>query len=196
MPVIPSVTVRDAKGERGYDVFSRLLNERIVYIGTPIDDAIANIAVASMLHLLADSKEKPINVYVNSPGGGVYAGLAIVDTMRMLQAQGVRVNTVCAGIAMSMGSVILAAGSKGYRSALPNSRIMIHQVSGGFQGQATDIEIQANEAIHLRHKLDAMLADYSGRSKEEISTLTERDHFMSPEETLELGLIDNIVTVA
>ena len=186
----PYVIERSSRGERSYDIFSRLLMDRIVFLGTPINDDVANIIIAQLLFLEADNQDRDIFVYINSPGGSVSAGLAIYDTMQYLKAP---VNTICMGLAASMGSFLLAAGRKGKRSALPHSRIMIHQPSGGTQGTAADIEIQAREIIYARERLNGILAHHTGQKVEKIAEDVDRDRFMSPEEAKEYGLIDNVV---
>ena len=190
MPLVPMVVQQDARGERSFDIYSRLLRERVVFVGEPIDDNIANLVVAQLLHLEADDPDKDIQMYVNSPGGVVYAGLAIYDTMRFIKPD---VATICCGIAMSMGSLILAGGAPGKRSALPNSRILIHQPTGGFQGQATDIQIHAREALALRERLEEIYAQHTGKDKEQVSLDLERDRFFTPYEAAEYGLIDRVV---
>src|SRR5258708_21861482 len=165
MPLIPMVVTQDARGERSFDIYSRLLRERVVFVGQAIDDDVANLVVAQLLHLEAEDPDKDIQMYVNSPGGVVYAGLAIYDTMRFIKPD---VATTCCGIAMSMGSLILAGGAAGKRSALPNSRILIHQPHGGYQGQATDIQIHAKEAIELRRRIEEIYAEHTGREKDQI----------------------------
>jgi ATP-dependent Clp protease protease subunit len=190
-PLIPMVVEQTSRGERSFDIYSRLLNERIVFLGTPIDDQIANLIVAQLLHLESEDPDKDISVYINSPGGSVYAGLAIYDTMQFIKPD---VQTICVGIAMSMGALLLAGGAKGKRMALPNAKIMIHQVSGGFSGQASDIEIHAREALSIRQKLDEILALHTGQDVETVSHDTERDNFMSAEEAKEYGLIDRVIT--
>ncbi len=187
----PYVIERTSRGERSYDIFSRLLMDRIIFLGTPIDDNVANIVIAQLLFLQAEDPERDIFVYINSPGGSVYAGLAIYDTVQYLTAP---VNTMCMGMAASMGALLLAAGAKGKRSALPNSRIMIHQPSGGSQGTAADIEIQAREIIYARERLNRILADHTGQPVEKVADDVDRDRFMSPLEAKEYGLIDNVVT--
>jgi ATP-dependent Clp protease protease subunit len=184
------VVQQDSRGERAFDIFSRLLRERVVFVGTAIDDDVANLVVAQLLHLEAEDPDKDIQMYVNSPGGVVYAGLAIYDTMRFIKPD---VATICCGIAMSAGSLILAGGAAGKRSSLPNSRILIHQPSGGFQGQATDIQIHAKEALELRERLEEIYADHTGKPKEQISLDMERDRFFTPEQAREYGLIDRVV---
>jgi ATP-dependent Clp protease protease subunit len=190
MPLVPYVIEQTSRGERSFDIYSRLLSERIIFLGTPIDDQIANLVVAQLLHLQSDDPEKDISIYINSPGGSVYAGLAIYDTMQYVKCD---IQTVCCGIAMSMGAFLLAGGTKGKRLATANSRIMIHQVSSGFQGQATDIEIQARETLSLRKKLDEMLAENCGQEFEKVSKDTDRDYYMSSLEASDYGLIDRIV---
>ncbi len=190
-PLIPMVVEQTSRGERSFDIYSRLLNERIVFLGTPIDDQIANLIVAQLLHLESEDPDKDISLYVNSPGGSVYAGLAIYDTMQFIKPD---VQTICVGIAMSMGALLLAGGAKGKRMALPNAKIMIHQVSGGFSGQASDIEIHAREALAIRKRLDEILALHTGKDVEVVSHDTERDNFMSAEEAREYGIIDRVIT--
>ena len=187
----PYVIERSSRGERTYDIFSRLLMDRIVFLGTPINDDVANIIIAQLLFLEADNQDRDIFVYINSPGGSVSAGLAIYDTMQYLKAP---VNTICMGLAASMGSFLLAAGRKGKRSALPHSRIMIHQPSGGAQGTAADIEIQAKEILFLRHQLNSIYSKHTGRPVEQIERDMVRDFFMSAEEAKGYGLIDNVIT--
>ncbi len=186
----PYVIERSSRGERTYDIFSRLLMDRIVFLGTPISDDVANIIIAQLLFLQADNPEKDINIYINCPGGSVYAGLAIYDTIQFLSAP---VSTICMGMAASMGAVLLSAGAKGKRSALPNSRIMIHQPSSGAQGTAADIEIQAKEILHARERLNSILASHTGQTLEQVSEDVDRDRFMSPQEAVEYGLIDQVI---
>jgi ATP-dependent Clp protease, protease subunit len=188
--VIPSVIEQTSRGERFFDIYSRLLNERIIFLGTPIDDQVANLIMAQMIHLESEDPDKDISIYVNSPGGQVYSGLAIYDTMQFIKPD---VQTICVGIAMSMGAVILAGGAEGKRLALPNSKILIHQVSGGFQGQATDIEIQARETIALKRRLEEILALHTGRPVEQISKDMERDYFLTSQEAQDYGIIDNVI---
>ena len=190
MPLVPMVVQQDSRGERSFDIYSRLLRERVVFVGEAIDDNVANLVVAQLLHLEAEDPDKDIQMYVNSPGGVVYAGLAIYDTMRFIKPD---VATICCGIAMSAGSLILAGGAKGKRSSLPNSRILIHQPSGGFQGQATDIQIHAKEALELRERLEEIYAEHTGNSKEQISNDLERDRFFTPKQAQDYGLIDRVV---
>jgi ATP-dependent Clp protease, protease subunit len=186
----PYVIERSSRGERSYDIFSRLLMDRIVFLGTPINDDVANIIIAQLLFLQADNPEKDIYMYINSPGGGVYAGMAIYDTMKFLSCD---VNTYCMGLAASMGSFLLAAGTKGKRYALPNSRIMLHQPSGGSQGTAADIEIQAREILFIRERMNQIYADNTGQTAKRIEDDLDRDRFMSPEEAKEYGLIDHVI---
>ncbi len=190
-PLIPMVVEQTSRGERAFDIYSRLLAERIIFLGTPIDDQIANLVIAQLIHLESEDPDKDIHMYINSPGGSVYAGLAVYDTMQYVKPD---VNTTCVGIAMSMGSLLLAGGAKGKRTALPNSRILIHQVSGGFQGQGTDIEIQAREVIGLKRRLEEIYSNHTGKTQEDISRDMERDFFMSPEEAVEYGIIDSVIT--
>jgi len=192
-PLIPYVIEQTSRGERSFDIYSRLLAERIIFLGTPVDDQIANVVVAQLLHLHSDDPEKDIQIYINSPGGSVYAGMAIYDTMQYVSCD---VATICCGIAMSMGAFLLAGGAKGKRLSLPNSKIMIHQVSSGFQGQATDIEIQAREVLDLRKKLDVMLAENCDQPYEKVAKDTERDYFMNPDEAKTYGVIDRIISGA
>ena len=189
-PLIPMVVEQTSRGERSFDIYSRLLNERIVFLGTPIDDQIANLIVAQLLHLESEDPDKDISLYVNSPGGSVYAGLAIYDTMQFIKPD---VATICVGVAMSMGATILASGAPGKRMALPNAKILIHQLSGGFSGQATDIEIQAREALDTRRRLDEILAKHTGQPFDRITNDTDRDFFMSSEESREYGIIDQVI---
>jgi ATP-dependent Clp protease protease subunit len=191
MPLVPVVIQQDARGERSFDIYSRLLRERVVFVGTPIDDQIANVVVAQLLHLEAEDPDKDISMYVNSPGGVVYSGLAIYDTMQFIKPD---VATVCCGVAMSMGSLLLAGGTPGKRSALPNSRILVHQPSGGFQGQASDIQIHAREALALRRRVEEIYAHHTGKPVEEISEALERDRFFTPEQAAEFGLVDRVMS--
>ena len=192
MPIYaPYVIERSSRGERSYDIFSRLLMDRIVFLGSPINDDVANVIIAQLLFLQADNPEKDIYLYINSPGGSVYSGLAIYDTMQFLTCP---VNTYCMGIAASMGSFLLAAGTKGKRYALPNSRIMLHQPSGGTQGTAADIEIQAKEILYLRERLNRIYAENTGQTEERVNEDLDRDRFMSPDEAAEYGLIDDVIT--
>jgi ATP-dependent Clp protease protease subunit len=183
------VVEQSARGERSFDIYSRLLNERIVFLGQPVDDQIANLIVAQLLHLESSDPDKDISIYINSPGGSVYAGLAIYDTMHFIKPD---VQTICFGIAMSMGSLLLAGGTPGKRMALPNSRILIHQPHGGFPGQATDIQIHAKESLALRRRMEEIYAEQTGRTPEQLSEDLERDRFFTPEEALEYGMIDRV----
>jgi ATP-dependent Clp protease, protease subunit len=189
-PLIPMVIEQTSRGERSFDIYSRLLNERIIFLGTPVDDQIANLIIAQLLHLESEDPDKDINLYVNSPGGSVYAGLAIYDTMQFVKPD---ISTICVGIAMSMGALLLSGGAKGKRMALPNAKILIHQVSGGFQGQATDIEIQARETIALKRRMEEIFAEHTGQPLERVSKDMERDYFMTPQEASEYGIIDNVL---
>jgi ATP-dependent Clp protease protease subunit len=193
MPTLytPYVIERSSRGERTYDVFSRLLMDRIVFLGTPINDDVANVVIAQLLFLEADNPERDIHIYINSPGGSVSAGMAIYDTIQFLKSP---VNTNCMGLAASMGAFLLAAGRPGKRSALPHSRVMIHQPSGGTQGSAADIEIQAREILFLRSKMNELFAKHTGRPVEQIERDMDRDRFMSAEEARDYGLIDNVLT--
>ncbi|HEV2814366.1 MAG TPA: ATP-dependent Clp endopeptidase proteolytic subunit ClpP [Solirubrobacteraceae bacterium] len=190
MPLVPMVVERTARGEREYDIYSRLLNERIIFLGTAVDDQVANLVVAQLLHLESSDPDKDISIYINSPGGSIYAGLAIYDTMQFIKPD---VSTICCGIAMSMGSLLLAGGAKGKRFSLPNSRILIHQPSAGFEGQATDIEIHAQEIIKTRARIDEIYAEHTGQPLEQVHSDMERDRFFKPEEAVEYGLIDKVI---
>jgi len=190
-PLIPMVIEQTSRGERSFDIYSRLLNERIIFLGTPVDDQIANLIVAQLLHLESEDPDKDISLYINSPGGSVSAGLSIYDTMQFIKPD---VSTLCMGIAASMGSFLLMAGAKGKRFALPNSRVMIHQPSGGAQGQATDIEIHAREILKTREQLNRIYAERTGQSIEKIRADMERDFFMDPEESKAYGLIDKVLS--
>ncbi|MEX0980319.1 MAG: ATP-dependent Clp protease proteolytic subunit [Gemmatimonadota bacterium] len=192
MPIYPPYVIeRTSRGERSYDIFSRLLMDRIVFLGSGIDDTVANIIVAQLLFLDAEDPERDIYLYINSPGGSVYAGLAIYDTMQHLRAP---VNTFCIGMAASMAAVLIAAGEPGKRTALPNSRILIHQPSSGTEGTAADIEIAAREILSIRERLNRLLASHTGRTEEQVAIDVDRDRFMSPEEAVEYGLIDRVLT--
>jgi ATP-dependent Clp protease protease subunit len=184
------VVEQTSRGERAFDIYSRLLNERIVFLGTPVTDEIANLIVAQLLHLQAEDPDKDISLYINSPGGSVYAGLAIYDTMQYIKPD---VQTICVGIAMSMGALLLSGGADGKRMSLPNAKILIHQVSSSFQGQATDIEIHAKEIIDTRNRLDEILAQHTKQDLEKVARDTERDYFMSAEEAKEYGIIDRVI---
>ena len=190
MSLVPMVIEQTGRGERAYDIFSRLLKERIVFIGAPIDDTVASLAIAQLLFLEAEDPEKDVYMYINSPGGYVTAGLGIYDTMQYIKPD---VATICMGQAASMGALLLAAGKKGKRSALPHSRIMIHQPSGGAQGMASDIEIQANEILKIREEINIILADHTGQSVKKIAEDSDRNFFMSAEEAKEYGMVDEIL---
>ncbi len=189
-PLIPMVVEQTSRGERSFDIYSRLLNERIVFLGTPVDDQIANLIVAQLLHLESEDPDKDISLYINSPGGSVYAGMAIYDTMQFIKPD---VATICVGIAMSMGALLLAAGTHGKRFALPNAKVMIHQLSGGFSGQSSDIEIHAREALNMRRRLDEIIAKHTGQPLEKVSADTERDYFLSSDQAAEYGIVDKVI---
>ncbi len=191
MPMIPMVVERTARGEREYDIYSRLLNERIIFLGTEVDDQVANVIVAQLLHLESADPDKDISLYINSPGGSIYAGLAIYDTMRFVKPD---IATMCIGVAMSMGSLLLAGGTHGKRMALPNSRILMHQPSAGFEGQATDIEIHAKEILNTRARIDEIYARHTGKPVEEVHRDMERDRFFKASEAAEYGLIDRVIS--
>ena len=190
MPLVPMVVERSARGEREFDIYSRLLNERIIFLGSAVDDQVANLIVAQLLHLESSDPDKDISIYINSPGGSIYAGLAIYDTMHFIKPD---VATICCGIAMSMGSLLLAGGTPGKRFSLPNSRILIHQPSAGFEGQSSDIEIHAREIIKTRARIDEIYAKHTGQSVEQVHKDMERDRFFKPEEAVAYGLIDRVL---
>jgi len=192
MSVIPIVIEQTGRSERAYDIYSRLLKDRIIFIGTPIDDNIANVVIAQLLFLQTENPEKDIHMYINSPGGIVSSGLAIYDTIQYVKPD---IATYCIGQAASMGALLLCAGSAGKRFALPHSRVMIHQPMGGFQGQATDIEIHAKEILKMKDTLNGILANHTGQSLEKIGIDTERDYFMSPDEAKEYGIVDEVLHV-
>ncbi len=189
--LVPMVVEKSSHGERAYDIYSRLLKERIIFLGTAIDDHVANLIIAQLLHLQSEDKEKDIHLYINSPGGSVTAGLAIYDTIQYIKPS---VSTICIGQAASMGAVLLTAGTKGKRHALPNSRIMIHQPWGGAQGTASDISIQATEILRMKEELNKILAKHSNQSVEKVARDTDRDYFMSGQEAKDYGLIDEVIT--
>jgi ATP-dependent Clp protease, protease subunit len=191
MPLVPMVVEQSARGERSFDIYSRLLNERIVFLGTPVDDQVANLIVAQLLHLESQDPDKDVSLYINSPGGVVYSGLAIYDTMQFIKPD---VQTICFGVAMSMGSLLLAGGAPGKRLALPNSRILIHQPSGGFQGQATDIEIHAKETLELRRRIDEIYAHHTGQPIERVHDDMDRDRYYTAQQALEYGLVDRVIS--
>src|SRR5687768_7322853 len=191
MPLVPMVVEQSPRGERSFDIYSRLLNERIIFIGTPIDDQVANLVVAQLLHLESEDPDKDVSLYINSPGGVVYAGLAIYDTMQFVKPD---VQTICFGVAMSMGSLLLTGGAPGKRMALPNSRILIHQPSGGFQGQSADIEIHAREVLQLRERVDEIYAQHTGRPVEQVHDDMDRDRFFMAKQAVEYGLIDRVIS--
>lgn len=190
MPIIPTVIEQTHRGERGWDIYSRLLKDRIIFLGTSINDEVANLTIAQLLYLLSEDPEKDIMLYINSPGGVVTAGLAIYDTMQHIPCP---INTFCIGQAASMAAILLAAGTPGKRFALPNSRIMIHQPMGGFEGQATDIEIHAKEILKIRARLNTILAQHTGQTEEKVQHDTERDYFMSAEEAVAYGIVDSLM---
>jgi ATP-dependent Clp protease protease subunit len=190
MPLVPTVIEHNSRGDREYDLYSRLLNERIVFLGTPIDDEVSNLIVAQLLHLESADPDKDISIYINSPGGDVYSGLAIYDTMQFIKPE---VQTICFGVAASMGSLLLTGGATGKRLALPNSRILIHQPSAGFEGQASDIDIHAREVLALRGRIDEIYANHTGRPLEQIHEDLERDRFFKADEAVEYGLIDRVI---
>ena len=192
MSFVPVVIEQSSRGERSFDIFSRLLRERIIFLGTPIDDMVANLIVAQMLLLDSENSEKDIMLYINSPGGSVTAGLAIYDTMQHIRAD---VSTICLGQAASMGAFLLSSGAKGKRLALPHSRVLIHQPLGGAQGQATDIEIQANEIIRIKKSLNSILASNTGQPLKKIEKDTDRDYIMTAQEAVEYGMIDKVITL-
>jgi ATP-dependent Clp protease protease subunit len=190
MQLIPMVIERTARGDREFDIYSRLLNERIIFLGTPIDDQIANLIVAQLLHLESEDPDKDISIYINSPGGSIYSGLAIYDTMQFIKPD---IQTICVGIAMSLGSLLLTGGAKGKRFALPNSRLLMHQPSAGFEGQATEIEIHAREILKVRERIDEIYAHHTGQPVEQVHRDMERDRFFKAEEAVEYGLIDRMI---
>jgi ATP-dependent Clp protease protease subunit len=191
MPLIPMVIEQSPRGERSFDIYSRLLNERIIFIGTPIDDQVANLVVAQLLHLESDDPDKDVSLYINSPGGVVYSGLAIYDTMQFIKPD---VQTICFGVAMSMGSLLLTGGAPGKRMALPNSRVLIHQPSGGFQGQSADVEIHAREILELRERVDEIYARHTGQPLERVHDDMDRDRYFTGEQAQEYGLIDRVIS--
>jgi ATP-dependent Clp protease protease subunit len=190
MPLVPMVIERTARGEREFDIYSRLLNERIVFLGSPIDDMVANLIVAQLLHLESQDPDKDISIYINSPGGSIYSGLAVYDTMQFIKPD---VQTICVGVAMSMGSLLLTGGAKGKRMSLPNARLLIHQPSAGFEGQSTDIEIHAREILNTRRRIDEIYAEHTGQPIEQVHDDMERDRFFKPDEAVEYGLIDKVI---
>ena len=192
-PLVPMVVEQTSRGERAFDIYSRLLNERIVFLGTPVTDEIANLIVAQLLHLESEDPDKDVSLYINSPGGSVYAGLAIYDTMQFIKPQ---VQTICVGIAMSMGALLLSGGAEGKRMALPNAKILIHQVwtPHGPGGQAADIEIRARETLNLKRRLEEILAEHTGQELEKVGRDTDRDYFMSAQDAKDYGIIDTVIT--
>ena len=190
MPLVPMVVEQTSRGERSFDIYSRLLNERVVFLGQPVDDEIANLIVAQLLHLQSDDPDKDISLYINSPGGSVYAGLAIYDTMQFIKPD---VSTICFGVAMSMGSLLLMGGAPGKRLALPDAKILIHQPSGGFQGQSTDIDIHAREILNLRRRIDELYSRHTGQTPERVHADMDRDRYFSAAEAADYGLIDRVI---
>jgi ATP-dependent Clp protease protease subunit len=190
MPLIPMVVEQTARGERSFDIYSRLLNDRVVFLGGQVEEEIANLVVAQLVHLESDDPDKDIHLYINSPGGSIYAGLAIYDTMQFIRPD---VQTICYGVAMSMGSLLLAGGAPGKRMALPNSRILIHQPSGGFQGQSSDIEIHAREVLALRARIDEIYAKHTGQATERVHADMDRDRFFTGVQALDYGLVDRVI---
>ncbi|MGA1874010.1 MAG: ATP-dependent Clp endopeptidase proteolytic subunit ClpP [bacterium] len=190
MNLIPIVVEQSSRGERAYDIYSRLLKDRIIFVGSPIDDNVSNLVIAQLLFLEADDPDKDIHLYINSPGGVVTSGLAIYDTMQYIKPD---VSTICIGQAASMGALLLAAGTKGKRYALPHARVLIHQPLGGFQGQATDVDIQAREILSMRKRLNEILVKHTGQSFDKIQADTERDYYMSAEQAKEYGLVDEVI---
>jgi ATP-dependent Clp protease protease subunit len=184
------VIQQDGRGERSFDIYSRLLRDRVIFLGEPIDDQVANLVVAQLLHLESDDPDKDISIYVNTPGGSLYAGLAVYDTMQFIRPE---VQTICIGVAMSMGSLLLAGGAEGKRMALPNSRILIHQPESGFEGQATDIEIHAREILAVRQRVDEIYAKHTGQPIEQVNADMERDRFFTAEQAVEYGLVDRVL---
>ena len=189
-PLIPMVVEQTAYGERAFDIYSRLLNERIIFLGSPVDDELANLTIAELLHLESEDADKDIGLYINCPGGSVYAGLAIYDAMQFVKPA---ITTIAVGIAMSTGALLLAGGAQGKRMALPNAKILIHQLWGGFEGQASDIEIQARETITLKRRMEELIAQHSGQPLEKVSKDMERDYFMSAEEAVAYRIIDRVL---
>lgn len=190
-PLIPMVVEQTARGERAFNIYSRLLNERIIFLGSPVDDEIANLTIAELLHLESEDPDKDIALYINCPGGSVYAGLAIYDAMQFVKPA---ITTISVGIAMSMGALLLASGAQGKRMALPNAKILIHQLWGGFEGEASDIEIQARETIALKRRMEELIAQHSGQPLEKVSKDMEREYFMTAEEAVAYGIIDRVLT--
>ena len=190
MPLVPMVVEQSARGERSFDIYSRLLNDRVVFLGSEIDDQVANLIVAQLLHLEADDPDKDISLYINCPGGQVYAGLAIYDTMQFIKPD---VQTICCGIAMSMGAIILAGGTADKRAILPNGRVLIHQPTGAFQGQSSDIEIHAREALALRERLEEILTHHTDQERERLHADMERDNFMTPAEAVAYRIVDRVL---
>jgi ATP-dependent Clp protease protease subunit len=191
MPLIPTVIESNSRGDREYDIYSRLLNQRIIFLGTPIDDEVSNLIVAQLLHLESEDPDKDVSLYINSPGGDVYSGLAIYDTIQFIKPD---VQTICFGVALSMGSLLLTGGAHGKRLALPNSRLLIHQPSAGFEGQASDIDIHAREILATRLRIDELYAKHTGKPLEQVHEDMERDRFFKADEAAEYGLIDRVIS--
>ena len=191
MSLVPMVVEQSPRGERSFDIYSRLLNERIIFLGSAVDDQVANLVVAQLLHLESSDPDKDISLYINSPGGSIYAGLAVYDTMQFIKPD---VATICCGVAMSMGSLLLTGGTKGKRFSLPNSRILIHQPSAGFEGQSTDIEIHAMEILKTRKRIDEIYAHHTGQTEERVHADMERDRFFTADQAAEYGLIDRVIS--
>src|SRR5262245_30969451 len=189
-PLIPMVIEQDSRGERAFAIYSRLLNQRIIFLGTPVDDQIANLVVAELLHLESEEPDRDISIYINSPGGSVYAALTIYDAIQFVKPD---IQTTCVGIAVSVSALLLAAGTSGKRAALPNAKILIHQLSAGFEGQAADIEIQAREVINVKRRLEEIIAAHTGQPLEKVSKDMERDYFMTSEEARDYGIIDHVI---
>jgi ATP-dependent Clp protease protease subunit len=189
-PLIPMVIEQDSRGERAFDIYSRLLNQRIIFLGTPVDDQIANLVVAELLHLESEEPDRDISIYINSPGGSVYAALTIYDAMQFVKPE---IQTTCVGVAVSVSALLLACGTMGKRAALPNAKILIHQLSAGFEGQATDIEIQAREVISVKRRLEELLAEHTSQPLERVSKDMERDYYLTSEEAREYGIIDRVI---
>jgi ATP-dependent Clp protease protease subunit len=192
-PLIPMVIEQDSRGERAFDIYSRLLRDRIIFLGTPIDDQIANLVVAELLHLESEEPDKDISIYINSPGGSVYAALTIYDAMQFVKPD---IQTTCVGVAVSVSALLLAGGTTGKRAALPNAKILIHQLSAGFEGQATDIEIQAREIIQVKRRLEEIIAEHTGQPLERVSKDMERDYYLTADEAREYGIIDQVIATS
>jgi ATP-dependent Clp protease, protease subunit len=190
MPLVPMVVEQDSRGERSFDIYSRLLRERVIFLGEPVDDQVANLVIAQLLHLESDDPDKDVSLYINTPGGSIYAGLAIYDTMQFIKPD---VQTTCVGMAMSMGSLLLTGGAHGKRAALPNSRVLIHQPSAGFEGAAADIEIHAREVLNMRQRVDEIYAEHTGQPFDRVHEDMERDRFFTADGAVEYGLVDRVL---